>query len=106
MPEENASKEVTLGAQDVENVEVFFKHYGIEIPQYLQEQIDLFKSVEKYTIDMQEGFRNQLARALVSVKNPIMEDELFKGVISKCDKVWFDAQFDSDVEEVLSEDNN
>lgn len=102
-PEE---RRVVVNQEDVKNIEDFFNHFRIPIPDFLKTQLDKFKnSPESYTYDDQCLLKTELARAIASSDHELFKDELFTNVLNNCSKEWYDAQFNRDLEEALSDED-
>lgn len=90
---------VVITSEDIKNIEDFFSHFRMDMPDYLREQLDVFKNnPEAYTIDNQLALKSELAHALVESDHELLKDDLFKDVIDNCSKEWFDTQFQRDFE--------
>jgi len=99
--EENAT---LVSGEDIKNIEEFFSHFRIPVPDYLQEQLEVFKAdPNTYTMDKQKMLKSELAHAIVSSDHELMNDGVFANICQKCDKEWFETQFDRDLEDGLSE---
>jgi hypothetical protein len=98
-------KVVVLTAEDFKNTHDFFDHFKMEMPKQLK---DLLSTMEKdpktVTFEQQKMFRALVAHAMVSVNHPLVKDKAFENIRTKCDKAWYDAQFDMDVEEIFARD--
>jgi len=96
-------KKVVMTADDFKNVEEFFTHFKIEMPELLNERITSYKKdPREFSFDDQKLFRAFIAHAMNTVDHPLVKDDVFKNIRTKCDKAWFDAQFDSDITTLLS----
>ena len=95
---------VVVSAEDIKNIEEFFSHFRIDIPAYLQTQLDVYRAApDEYTLDKQKLLRAELAHAIVSSDHELMKDGVFTNIVENCDKEWFDAQFNRDFEGDLSD---
>lgn len=97
-------KDVVLTAEDVKNVIHFFNHFSIDVPDYLQEQVDLFYKAEDYTVEMQADFRIAIAKAIATCDHELLRDDVFKTIVENCDKEWYSAQFEKDLEDALTDE--
>ena len=101
-----SEKQVVLGNEDIKNIEEFFGHFNIVIPEQLKARIDIFKkSGGGYTVEQQTELKIELARAVINSDHELLKDEVFGRIMDNCDKEWFDAQFTRDIEEALSEED-
>ena len=97
------SKKVVLTADDFRNVTEFFTHFKIEMPTQLASCIAAYnKDPAAFTFEDQKLFRAYLAMSINVVDHPLVKDDVFKNIRAKCDKAWYDAQFDSDITTLLS----
>ena len=107
MSAEQEEKKVVVNQEDIQNIEDFFKHFRIPIPNYLQQQIDVFKQdPNNYTYDKQCVLKSELAHAISESDHELFKDELFSNVIKNCAKEWYDTQFNRDLESALSENQD
>lgn len=99
--------EIVINKEDVDNIENFFKHFSIELPKYLQEQFSTYReSGDKYSLADQQRLKEELCKALALSEHELLKDELFSSVISRCEDVWFHAQFTRDLEESLLDEES
>lgn len=107
MQKQNSSEKVVLRSEDIRNVMEFFNHFRIPIPKDLQDQIDAYvKNPNSYTLQQQNQFKAQLSRAVLESDHELLQDDIFNNIKGFCDKEWYNAQFEKDLEEALSEDND
>lgn len=98
-------KKAILSIEDINNVEEFFRHFSIPIPKYLQDQIDIYKAnLSSYSLENQERFKAELSRAIIESDHELLQDDIFSNIKHFCDEVWYNAQFERDLEEVLTDD--
>jgi hypothetical protein len=103
----DSEQKVVVGNEDIKNIEEFFDHFHIPIPQYLRDELDKFKNNPgAYTVDMQKKLKTELAHAVVSSDHELLKDEVFGRIINNCDKEWFDTQFNRDLEDALTDDED
>jgi predicted methyltransferase len=97
---------VVVGAEDIKNIEEFFSHFRMPMPEALQAQINVFKKdPTAYTLDQQKLLRVEVAHAIVSSDHELMKDGVFDNITNNCDKEWFESQFQKDMEEVFSKED-
>ena len=98
--------EIVINKEDVDNIENFFKHFNIELPEYLTEQFRVYRSSndKTYSLKDQQLLKEELCKALATSSHELLKDELFKSVIERCEDIYFHAQFTRDLEDTLSED--
>jgi hypothetical protein len=96
---------VVLTPEDVKNVEDFFTHFKLQTPPLMQQMLNKFKNADPKTLTFEDQklFRAALAMSMNTVDHPLVKDQAFANIRSKCEKAWFDAQFDMDIEAVLRE---
>ena len=100
----NEETKALISGEDIKNIEEFFSHFRIEVPSYLKEQLDIFKADPgAYTADKQAMLKAELAHTIVSSDHELMTDGVFSNICLKCDKEWFETQFNRDLESELSE---
>lgn len=100
----NDLTKIVISAEDIKNIEEFFNHFRIEIPDFLQKQLDVFNNnPNAYTLDDQKLLRAELAHAIVSSDHELMKDGVFSNIVANCDKEWFDTQFNRDFESDLTD---
>lgn len=105
MNQEEEVNKVVINQEDIKNVEDFFNHFRIEIPKFLQAELDVFKDdPESYNLDKQAKLKSELAHAIVSSDHELFKDDLFVNVMKNCNKEWYDTQFDRDINDVFSSD--
>jgi hypothetical protein len=99
------ARKVVMTAEDIKNIRDFFTHFKIEIPKPLQSILEVFeKDISKVTFDDQIKLRAFIAHTIVDSKHPLLTDKVFENIRKNCDAAWYDAQFDLDLEEVLTEE--
>jgi len=97
-------KKVVMTADDFKNVEEFFTHFKIEMPEVLNERIVSYKKdPREFSFDDQKLFRAFIAHAMNTVDHPLVKDDVFKNIRAKCEAAWYSAQFDLDLEQMLKE---
>ena len=97
---------VVVGPEDIKNIEEFFGHFRIPIPEALQTQINSFKKdPSNYTLDQQKLLRAEVAHAIVSSDHELMKDGVFDNITNNCDKEWFETQFQRDMEDAFSKED-
>ena len=97
---------IVVQEEDFTNVENFYKHFNISMPSSLSEEIANFrKNPSSYSLDQQQKFKEELCRAICSSDHELLTDDLFKVVVDNCKDVWFNAQFDRDIEETFSDED-
>ncbi len=95
---------VVLTSEDMKNVKDFFDHFKIETPVAIATMMTRFNADPKsISFHEQKVFRAHIAHALSTVNHPLVKDKAFANIRIKCDKVWYDAQFDTDVEDLFSQ---
>ena len=95
---------VVLTPEDIKNVEDFFTHFKLQPPELLQQMLDKFrKDPKSMTFEDQKIFRAAIAMSMTSIDHPLVKDSVFNSIRAKCDKAYFDAQFDMDIEKALRE---
>lgn len=103
--EDTAKQEVVTSKDDIDNIENFHSHFGIPIPKGLQEQIDIWKAnPESYTWQNQEDLRVEVSNSIITCEHDVMKNDVWKGIKVNCDETYYNAQFDKDLESVLTED--
>lgn len=97
-------QKVVVTNDDVKNIEEFFNHFKIEMPDSLKQVIEKFKDTpDSFSFDDQIKLRSFLAHTICSSTHPLLTDKVFDNIRKNCERAWFDAQFDFDVEDVFSE---
>jgi hypothetical protein len=95
---------VVLTPEDVKNVEDFFTHFKLQPPELMRIMLEKFRKDPKaVTFDDQKLFRAAIAMSMTSIDHPLVKDQAFVSIRTKCDKAYFDAQFDMDIEKALRE---
>ena len=105
MSELNSEKEkVVVTKDDIDNIENFFNHFNIPIPDQLSRQIAVWrqKSYSGSFLD-QEELKAAVSHAMITTEHEIIQNDVWKGVLKNCDETYFKHQFDKDLEEVLTE---
>ena len=94
-----------LSKDDISNIQNFFKHFKIPIPDFLSKEIEVFTNdPDNYTLDKQQKFKSAISHAMLTGKHEIFENPVWVGVLKNCDEEHFNAQFEKDLEEALTED--
>lgn len=95
---------VVITPEDLKNVEDFFTHFKLTPPPLMRQMLDKMKADPKaITFEDQKLFRAALAMSMNTIDHPLVKDQAFANIRTKCEKAWFDAQFDLDIEQVLRE---
>jgi len=101
---EETSNKVVINQEDIKNIEDFFNHFRIEIPEFLSKELQVFKdNPAEYNYDKQCKLKSELAHTIVSSDHELFKDELFKNVLGNCNKEWFETQFNRDLESTFTE---
>ncbi len=102
--------EIVINKEDVDNIENFFKHFEIDLPDYLKEQFVTYRNTGEsgvdYSLENQQRLKEELCKALALSEHELLKDELFSSVISRCEDVYFHAQFKRDFEEEITKPEN
>jgi hypothetical protein len=99
----NDGSKVTITPDDVKHLENFFDFFKIPVPTRLQRVVDKLKAdPNNFTIETQRELKIELAHAVASSEHELLKDGLFKNVMANCNKEWYEAQFERDVEDILS----
>lgn len=104
---ENENKDVKLlSSEDFDNIEKFFNHFKIEIPDYLADRIKMFRDTPEgeFTQEEQDHTVAMLSRALLNCDHPLVNDDLWSVIRLRLGENWFSKQFDWDAEDFLAED--
>lgn len=97
-------KQVVLTADDFKNAEEFFTHFKIEMPEAIAQRIAAYKQdPASFSFEDQKKFRAYIAHSMITIDHPLVKDEVFKNIRAKCEAVWYESQFDMDLEKILSE---
>ena len=102
MNEEHDDK-VVITKDDIKNITDFFTHFQIDIPDRLQGNLENYNQ-DKFTLDEQEKLKIALCEAITHSQHELFKDELFKSVVEKTKKIAYDAEFERQVEDALTED--
>lgn len=95
---------VVLTVEDIKNVEDFFTHFKLKSSDLINEIVAKMKADPKsITFEDQKYFRAAIAHAMNTIDHPLVKDQAFASIRAKCEKVWFDAQFDMDIDRILRE---
>jgi len=107
MSQEKEDNKVLINQEDIKNIEDFFNHFRIEIPNFLQAELDVFKNnPDEYNLDKQAKLKSELGHAIISSDHELFKDDLFVNVMKNCNKEWFDTQFDRDINNTFSIDES
>ena len=98
------NEEVVLTKDDIDNVETFFNHFGMPIPEYLKKMIKVFRDKDNPTLEDQKEFKAAISHATLTSEHDIMKNDVWTGVLVNCDEAYYNAQFDKELNEVLSEE--
>jgi hypothetical protein len=101
--EKNFTNTVVISKDDVKHVEDFYNNFQIPIPPYLAQALDRIRNSKEIRIEDQITLREEMAHAMVAIDHPVFKDELFANVIKKSEKIYFEAQFKHDVEEIMGD---
>lgn len=105
MTELEEKKEVTVSKDDFDNIENFFNHFEVEMPGSLKEQLDNWKKdPDGFSVKDEDELRTAVAHALLVTEHKILNADVWKGILVNADKTYYNAQFDKDLEAVLTED--
>lgn len=95
-------KKVVITNEDVKNTEEFFNHFKMPMPADVAASLNKFKADPKaFTFEDQRALRGHLAHAVITIDHPLVKDDVFKNIRAKCEKAWFDFQFEKDLEKEL-----
>ncbi|NVM34016.1 MAG: hypothetical protein HWN81_00370 [Candidatus Lokiarchaeota archaeon] len=95
--------DVVISADDTEVITTFYDRFGFTMPNDLKEAINAFK--EKQTLFTQRDLIKQLTIGLVNIKDETFI-KLFSQVLEGCKKTACQLQFEDDIDEMLTADNN
>jgi hypothetical protein len=100
--EQKEDKKVVLSPEDCNAALDFWKHFNIPIPQGLSDAIDLFSA--NSTIENQDKIKLEICKAIATSDHEAFKDEMFSKIVTECETVAFDMQFDKDFEEKVTQD--
>lgn len=105
MTELEENKAPITSKDDIDNIEHFFNHFEVKMPEYLQQQIKVWKDdPDNYTTRDEEELRAAVSHALLTTKHKILKADVWKGILINADETYYNAQFDKDLEAALTEE--
>ena len=100
--DESAENKVVLSSDDVKNVNEYFKHFNIPMPDHLKDGLKKFDG--EPTIENQKFLKLQICRVLLESPHESFQDGMFDTVKETASKAKYDLQFEFDVKDELSRD--
>jgi hypothetical protein len=91
---------VVISPEDCNAALDFWRHFNIPIPANLQSAFDTFAA--QPTFENQEKVKLEVCRAIANTDHEAFKDGMFSKVVSECDSVTYDMQFDKDFEDEVS----
>lgn len=101
LKEEENSKKVVIGKEDVQNVRDFFKHFNEPWGDALEKTASAFEADMNF--QNQEAFKVAICRHIVKSNNPLFKDKMFEGLFDVSEEIDYEEQFDKDLKEVLTQ---
>lgn len=95
-----ANKQVVISPEDCNAALDFWRHFNIPISPEFQSAMDAFS--KEPTFENQEKVKLEITKVISTSQHEAFKDEMFEKIVSECQGVNFDMQFDKDFEEEVS----
>jgi hypothetical protein len=93
---------VLVSSAEVEAALEFWKHFEVPVDPVMLDAFTKFCSDP--SVENQRTMKIEVCRAISSSEHDAFKDEMMSKIIDECKSVYYDAQFDKDLEETLSQD--
>ena len=100
---DEVQNKVTISADDCSNVRKYCSHFGVPSTPELEEALDKFSNDPSY--ENQLEIKLEICKWMLSCKHESFEDSLWEAPKKAAEEVVFDLQFDKDLKDELSKDN-
>lgn len=91
-----------ISLDDAKNIREFFKHFNIPWTDRLEKAVAAFEANQ--TVDNQELVKQALCVTIAESTHDAFLDKMFAAVRTQSTEIAYRAQFDTDLEEVLTEE--
>ncbi len=98
--DQSVEEKVVLSSEDIKNVNEYFKHFSIPMPNYLEESLNKFN--ESQTLENQKFLKLQICKVLIESQHESFRDQMFDTVKETANKARYDLQFEFDVKDELT----
>ena len=100
--EVKAEEKVTISVDDAKNIREFFKHFNISWPESMEKTVAAFEKEQTYR--NQEALKQAMCTVIAESEHDAFNDKMFAAVKTQSTEIAYRAQFDSDLEDVLTEE--
>lgn len=104
MSDAEEQNKVTCSAEDAENVRQYSKHFNVPLTPELENALDQFE--KEPTFKNQKEFKLQISKWMLECSHESFKDSLWDAPKKAAADAVFDLQFDKDVKEVLTTEEN
>lgn len=101
---DDVKNKVTISGDDCDNVKKYCGHFGVPSSTELDTALDLFKADGSY--ENQLNVKLEICKWMLSCKHESFDDNLWDAPKKAAEEVVFDLQFDRDLNETLSENED
>ena len=96
-------EEIVITQNDIDNMDIFFKHFNIPMSDKLVTQIAFWQAnKDNFTQEMAKEFKVAVSHAFLSADHKLLQNEVWQGVLKNCNETYYNSQFDKDLEAVLT----
>ena len=100
---EEVKNQIVISADDCQNVREYGKHFGVPIPQALEDALDAF--VEAQTFENQQSVKLEMCKWMLTSEHESFQDKLWEEPKQLAEEATFNLQFDKDVQDALDQSN-
>jgi hypothetical protein len=104
MSNKEEKKNVTAGADDVNAIRTFIKHFNLVMPDRLENALQAFE--KNMTYENQRLVCKALAEFVVTDESGLLQDKMFSPLFSESKKVQYYTSFEENLSELLEDKKN
>ena len=98
---EEVKNQIVISADDCKNVREYGKHFGVPIPQELEEALEAF--ITDQTFENQQTVKLEMCKWMLTSEHESFGDKLWEEPKQLAEEATFNLQFDKDVQEALDQ---
>lgn len=97
---EIAEKKIVITPEECKEVQDFWKHFKVDMPQQLKTAFDAF--IADPSIVNQDAVKLEICKAISESQHEAFKDEMFKKITEECSNTAYLMQFDKDLEDTVT----
>jgi len=98
---EEVKNQIVISVDDCRNVREYGKHFGVPIPEELEEALEKF--INEQTFENQQDVKLEMCKWMLNSEHESFQDELWSEPKELAKEATFNLQFDKDVQDTLDQ---